>query len=68
MSYHSSSVKHNNNRLRRYAEGGFFQSKPCVTLRLETEWTELLDGGHNRLAKPMMNQISQKVKKHWMLL
>ena len=39
----------------------FFQNKPCVTIRTETEWVELLDGGHNRLAKPMVDPISQKV-------
>ena len=39
----------------------FFQNKPCVTVRTETEWVELLDGGHNRLAKPMVDPISQKV-------
>ena len=39
----------------------FFQNKPCVTMRTETEWVELLDGGHNRLAKPMVDPISQKV-------
>ena len=39
----------------------FFQNKPCVTIRTETEWIELLDGGHNRLAKPMVDPITQKV-------
>jgi len=39
----------------------FFQNKPCVTIRSETEWIELLEGGHNRLAKPMVDPISQKV-------
>ena len=39
----------------------FFQEKPCVTIRSETEWIELLEGGHNRLAKPMVDPISQKV-------
>ena len=28
----------------------FCCGRPCVTLRDETEWVELLDGGHNRLA------------------
>ncbi|MEH6813790.1 MAG: UDP-N-acetylglucosamine 2-epimerase, partial [Motiliproteus sp.] len=27
----------------------FFFHKPCVTLRYETEWTELVDGGFNLL-------------------
>jgi len=39
----------------------FFQNKPCVTVRTETEWVELLDGGYNRLAKPMVDPIAQKV-------
>ena len=28
----------------------YFFSKPCITLRDETEWTELIDAGCNRLA------------------
>ena len=38
----------------------FFQKVPCVTLRSETEWTELLPGGHNRLACPLADSISGK--------
>jgi UDP-GlcNAc3NAcA epimerase len=30
----------------------FFYKVPCVTFRNETEWTELVDAGWNRLAKP----------------
>ncbi|MEC8043282.1 MAG: UDP-N-acetylglucosamine 2-epimerase (non-hydrolyzing) [Verrucomicrobiota bacterium] len=39
----------------------FFQRKACVTVRTETEWVELLNGGHNRLAKPFIDKISVKV-------
>jgi len=39
----------------------FFQKKPCVTVRTETEWVELLEGGHNRLAIPEQDSILQKV-------
>ena len=38
----------------------FFQCTPCVTLRTETEWVELLPGGHNRLARPGIDSISAK--------
>jgi UDP-GlcNAc3NAcA epimerase len=31
----------------------FFYRVPCVTLRDETEWTELVDAGWNRLAPPV---------------
>lgn len=31
----------------------FFYKVPCVTLRDETEWTELIDAGWNRLAPPL---------------
>jgi UDP-GlcNAc3NAcA epimerase len=40
----------------------FFQKVPCVTLRSETEWIELLSGGHNRLARPMTESISEKAE------
>ncbi|MBF0226407.1 MAG: UDP-N-acetylglucosamine 2-epimerase (non-hydrolyzing) [Desulfobacterales bacterium] len=31
----------------------FFHGVPCVTLRDETEWVELIDGGYNMLAPPL---------------
>jgi UDP-GlcNAc3NAcA epimerase len=31
----------------------FFYKVPCVTMRNETEWVELIDAGWNRLAPPM---------------
>jgi len=40
----------------------FFQKTPCVTLRSETEWVELLPGGHNRLARPEVDSIPEKAK------
>lgn len=34
----------------------FFFKVPCVTFRDETEWTELVDSGWNRLVKPVSAQ------------
>ncbi|MBL64050.1 MAG: UDP-N-acetylglucosamine 2-epimerase (non-hydrolyzing) [Opitutae bacterium] len=38
----------------------FFHRTPCVTIRTETEWMELLPGGHNRLARPGVDSIPEK--------
>ncbi len=34
----------------------FFHHVPCVTMRTETEWTELVDYGWNRLAPPVSSR------------
>lgn len=38
----------------------FFFQKPCVTLRDETEWVELVDAGWNRLAPPTSIAVLQE--------
>jgi UDP-GlcNAc3NAcA epimerase len=38
----------------------FFFGKPCVTLRDETEWVELVEAGWNRLAPPTSAAALQK--------
>jgi UDP-GlcNAc3NAcA epimerase len=37
----------------------YFFSKPCITLRDETEWTELIDSGNNVLAGANSDKIIQ---------
>lgn len=39
----------------------FFYRVPCVTLRDETEWTETIDLGWNRLASPADGKIAEAV-------
>ena len=40
----------------------YFHGVPCVTLRDETEWTELLDLGWNRLAPPTRTDIAAEIR------
>ncbi|WP_027371210.1 UDP-N-acetylglucosamine 2-epimerase [Desulfovermiculus halophilus] len=39
----------------------YFQGVPCVTLRDETEWTELVEAGWNRLAQPGQADIRETI-------
>mgnify|MGYP002620122582 CR=1 FL=1 len=39
----------------------FFYAVPCVTLRDETEWTELIDLGWNQLAAPTGPAIAEQI-------
>ena len=41
----------------------FFHGVPCVTLRDETEWVELVESGWNRLAPPVSVQMVARVIK-----
>jgi UDP-GlcNAc3NAcA epimerase len=40
----------------------FFHSVPCVTLRDETEWVELIEMGWNRLAPPVDADITTMIR------
>jgi UDP-GlcNAc3NAcA epimerase len=39
----------------------YFHGVPCVTLRDETEWVELVEAGWNRLAQPGTSDISHTI-------
>jgi UDP-GlcNAc3NAcA epimerase len=39
----------------------YFHRVPCVTLRDETEWTELVDLGWNRLAPPGRSELAAQI-------
>ena len=41
----------------------YFFKKPCVTLRNETEWVELVDNGFNIVAGNSSNRIYDSYKK-----
>ncbi|MCD4731258.1 MAG: UDP-N-acetylglucosamine 2-epimerase (non-hydrolyzing) [Bacteroidales bacterium] len=40
----------------------YFFEKPCVTLRFETEWTELVENGFNIVSTPNFDKILDSVK------
>ena len=40
----------------------YFHRKPCLTLRDETEWVELVDLGWNRLAPPGQADIAKTIR------
>jgi len=42
----------------------YFFGKPCVTLRDETEWTELISAGVNRLVGADQNKICQAIREY----
>ncbi|MCY1443995.1 UDP-2,3-diacetamido-2,3-dideoxy-D-glucuronate 2-epimerase [compost metagenome] len=39
----------------------YFHHKPCVTLREETEWVELVEGGFNTIAGTNSELISKAI-------
>jgi UDP-GlcNAc3NAcA epimerase len=40
----------------------YFHQKPCLTLRDETEWVELVDAGFNRLLSPFATDVLEVFK------
>ncbi|MDF3838764.1 UDP-N-acetylglucosamine 2-epimerase (non-hydrolyzing) [Cupriavidus basilensis] len=40
----------------------YFHKKPCITLRDETEWVELIEGGYNALAGANSKEISNLIR------
>lgn len=40
----------------------YFYRVPCVTLRDETEWTELVTSGWNRLADPLAPDLAERIE------
>ena len=40
----------------------FFQGRPCVTLRTETEWVELVELGWNRLLPPSEPDLAHRLR------
>jgi UDP-GlcNAc3NAcA epimerase len=40
----------------------YFHQKPCLTLREETEWVELIDAGFNRLISPFETNVLELFK------
>jgi UDP-GlcNAc3NAcA epimerase len=42
----------------------YFFKKPCITLRDETEWVELVDNGFNILVGANRDKILSTYKKH----
>jgi UDP-GlcNAc3NAcA epimerase len=45
----------------------YFFEKPCITLRDETEWVELVENGFNILAGADKKKILNSYKKHFSL-
>nr|WP_034469865.1 UDP-N-acetylglucosamine 2-epimerase (non-hydrolyzing) [Afipia sp. P52-10] len=42
----------------------YFHGVPCATLREETEWVELVDGGFNRLVGADVDAIARALREH----